>query len=391
MPGALLQMLSQQRVMIMDDPTNRVFLTETMQRWIEFLQQQGACNIDADTGGIGSFGGFGVTPAADPPASDFMTPQTDSGLIVATGPDAPGFLHNQLTNDVSKLGPDVARLAGYCTPKGRLLATLLLWKTGDDIFLQLPRALQPGIQKRLQMFIMRAKATLRDEADTRVQLGLAGPAATTVLGTWFAALPEGPYHKVDTEAGTLIRFADTYDSGSASSPIARYTWITDAQTLENAWPVLSAVLQPAGADAWMLAGIRTGIPVITAATQEKFVPQMINFEAVGGVNFQKGCYPGQEIVARSQYLGKLKRRMQPATVPGTAAAGMELFSDDDPEQACGMVVNAAAINAGSSACLVEIKLAALGFPVHLGAADGPLLAFYSLPYVLSDADRPDLR
>ena len=385
-------MLLQQRVMIMDDSTTCVFLTETMQRWIEFLQQQGAGGIDTDTGGIESFASFGTTPAASTPVSDFMTPLTDSGLIMASGADAAGFLHNQLTNDVSKLGLDQARLAGYCTPKGRLLATLLLWKTGDDIFMQLPRALQPGIQKRLQMFIMRAKVTLLDQAETRVQLGLAGPAATKVLSTWFAALPEGSYGKVDADAGTLVRLADTSVPGSPGNPIARYVWIAAVQTLENAWPALSAVLQPAGAAAWTLAGIGAGIPVITAATQEKFVPQMVNFEAVGGVNFQKGCYPGQEIVARSQYLGKLKRRMQPATVAGTVAtAGMEVFSDDDPGQACGMVVNAAPLDAASSACLVEIKLAALDFPVHLATPDGPLLTFHPLPYVLADAERPDLR
>ena len=366
-----------------------------MQRWIDFLQQQGACDIDAATGAIG---GFGAVPAAVTPLADFMTPLTGTGLLVVAGADGPGFLHNQLTNDVSHLGPDEARLAGYCTPKGRLLASLLMWKTGEDLLLQLPRSLQAGIQKRLQMFVMRAKATLRDATDTQVQLGLAGPAATAVLGTWFPALPAAPYRKVDAGAGTLIRLADTGAvdgigavAGSVGTSVARYVWIAPPQSLEDAWPTLAAMLQPAGSDAWALAGIRAGIPEITAATQEKFVPQMINFEAVGGVNFQKGCYPGQEIVARSQYLGKLKRRMQPATVAASAAAGMDVFSEDDPEQACGMIVNAAAIDAGNSACLVEIKLAALDFPVHLGSAGGPLLHFHALPYVLADAERPDLR
>lgn len=356
---------------------------------MDFLGQQGARDIDADTLAIG---GFGSVQATTTPVTDFMTPLTDCGLIAAAGADAPTFLHNQLTNDVAHLGLAEARLAGYCTPKGRLLASLLIWKSSDDILLQLPRSLQGAIQKRLQMFIMRAKATLRDAADTRVQLGLAGPAAAAVLANWFDALPGGPYRKVDADAGTLIRLADTGDSGGAlAAGVARYVWIADVQTLEDAWPTLAGVLQPAGANAWTLAGIRAGVPVITPATQEKFVPQMINFEAVGGVNFQKGCYPGQEIVARSQYLGKLKRRMQPASVAAIAAAGMEVFADDDPGQACGMVVNAAAIDTDSSACLVEIKLAALDFPVRLGASDGPLLTFQALPYALADADRPDLR
>lgn len=360
-----------------------------MQRWIDFLKQQGASDIDAETLAIGR---FGTAPAAATAATDFMTPLTDSGLIAAAGADAPTFLHNQLTNDVEHLGQTQARLAGYCTPKGRLLASFLVWKSHDEILLQLPRNLQPAIQKRLQMFIMRAKATLTDLAPLHVQLGLAGPAAAGVLPNWFASLPDAPYGKVDSAAGTLIRLADTGHTGSTTANgIPRYLWITAAQTLEDAWPLLAGVLQPAGAAAWALAGIRAGVPEITGATQEKFVPQMINFEAVGGVNFQKGCYPGQEIVARSQYLGKLKRRMQPATVAAAAAAGMEVFSEDDPEQACGMVVNAAAIDAGSSACLVEIKLGALAFPVHIGSSTGPLLTFQALPYALADAERPDLR
>lgn len=360
-----------------------------MQPWMDFLERQGAGDIDAETLAIAR---FGPAQAAATPLTDFMTPLSDYGLIVAAGADAPSFLHNQLTNDVANLGLDMARLAGYCTPKGRLLASFLVWKTGDEILLQLPRSLQAAVQKRLQMFIMRAKAMLTDASATRVQLGLVGPAATAVLATWFPALPEQPYDKTDAAAGTLIRLADTGATGEPDTAgVARYVWIADAQTLQDAWPTLAGVLQPSGATAWTLAGIRAAVPVITPATQEKFVPQMINFEAVGGVNFQKGCYPGQEIVARSQYLGKLKRRMQPATVAGIATAGMEVFSDDDPGQACGMVVNAAALDADSSACLVEIKLAALDFPVHLGAGDGPVLRFQPLPYALADAERPDLR
>ncbi len=118
---------------------------------------------------------------------------------------------------------------------------------------------------------------------------------------------------------------------------------------------------------------------------------MVNFELIGGVSFKKGCYPGQEIVARSQYLGKLKRRMMHATIDGVdvadAAAGVEVYSSTDPEQACGMIVEAARINAHSCACLVEIKLAALESSVHLGAAQGPRLTFRTLPYSLEDMVR----
>ena len=372
-----------------------------MQSWIDFLKQHGARDIDAATLAIGGFGDA-TSASSVTPATNFLVPLTGFGLMAATGSDAPTFLHNQLTNDVEHLDLTQARLAGYCTPKGRLLATFLMWKSAQTILLQVPRQLQPAIQKRLQMFIMRAKATLADVSDLHVQIGLAGPAASAVLAHWFGTLPATPYAKVEGDAGVLIRLADTGPvddansaedaTATAAAKIARYLWITDVASAQAAWPILTAALQPAGAAAWQLAAIRAAVPLVTAPTQEQFVPQMINFEAVGGVNFQKGCYPGQEIVARSQYLGKLKRRMLPAIVDtADVAAGMEVFSSTDPDQACGMVVNAAPTSATASACLVEIKLASVETSVHLGSIDGPLLRFHALPYPLADADRPDLR
>ena len=362
-----------------------------MQSWINFLEQQGARFATPPSLAIEV---FADGPNADaPPFTNFMAPLTEYGLIAATGADAASFLHNQLTNDVEKLDAAQARLAGYCTPKGRLMATFLVWKSGESILLQLPSALLPALQKRLSMFILRAKAKLNDASTQQVQIGLAGPAAVTILQQWFNDMPAKPYAVVHAAAGTLMRLADTASIDDArAAGVARYLWITDEGSAQAAWPQLRAVLQPAGADAWYLSDIRAGVPVITGPTQEQFVPQMINFEAVGGVNFQKGCYPGQEIVARSQYLGKLKRRMMPATVASaTVAAGSEVFSSADPTQACGMVVNAAPNAPGSSACLVEIKLAALDASVHLDTIDGPMLTFHALPYALSDADRPDLR
>jgi len=352
-----------------------------MQSWQTFLQQQGAIGFDPATGNIANFGQSGPTESSgSPPATDFMTPLCDAGLIVASGADVATFLHNQLTNDVEHLTQDQARLAGYCTPKGRLLATFLIWRSGDHINLHLPRALQSTIRKRLQMFVLRAKAVLADAGDETVQLGLAGPAATAVLANWFPAMPAGPYATVQSDAGTLIRLADGADS------LARYLWVSNADTLMSAWPRLLQTLEPTGSDAWRLARIRAGIPLITEATQEKFVPQMVNFELIGGVNFRKGCYPGQEIVARSQYLGKLKRRMMQASVEAAGiTAGIEVFSSADPEQACGMIVEAAPTSAHSCACLVEVKLVALEASVHLGSAQGPQLIFGTLPYSLADS------
>jgi len=329
-----------------------------------------------------------LTPSAVLTASElgagFVAPLADQGLIALTGDESASFLHNQLTNDVEHLGAGEARLAGYCSPKGRLLASFLMWRDASSIFLQLPRAIQPAIQKRLSMFVLRAKTKLADAGEapaTAVVLGLGGAQIDAVLHTWFAALPAQPYAKIDHPLGTLIRVADAFGA-------PRYQWLMSAETAATVAPLLTAKLHVGTDQAWRLAEIHAGVPQIDAATQEQFVPQMVNFELLGGVNFKKGCYPGQEIVARSQYLGKLKRRTALATVADTAAAaGAEVFAAADPGQPCGMVVNGAPNGAGGADVLVEMKLDALEqADVRLGAADGPALTFLPMPYVLDKLD-----
>ncbi len=348
-------------------------MNATNTAWLDFLGSQGA-RLSAST--TPDVIGFHDAPA---PATNFVAPLAHLGLISASGDDAATFLHNQLTNDVEKLGTDEARLAGYCTPKGRLLATMLLWKSADAIFLQLPREIQPTVQKRLQMFVLRAKAKLADASGDVVALGLAGPAAAAALAPWFPVIPSAPLAVVHADAGTLIRLQDAGD-------LPRFQWLASPETAQQAWPRLAETLQPAGAPAWRLLDIQAAIPVVVQATQEQFVPQMINFEVLGGVNFRKGCYPGQEIVARSQYLGKLKRRMLPAVVDATGVApGAEVYASTDATQPCGQIVNAEARD-GRTHCLVELKTAVLddGASIHLGSADGPQLQIGVLPYALTD-------
>jgi folate-binding protein YgfZ len=347
-----------------------------MNNWIEHLATLGARFHQDEASQIED---FGKTLSAADLAEGMVAPVTDLGLIAVAGDDAASFLHNQLTNDVEHLGTTDARLAGYCTPKGRLQATFLMWRTGADIFLQLPRAIQPPLQKRLTMFVLRAKAKLRDatdEAATAAVLGLTGSKAAEALTRQVGTLPGAPYAKVDGDVGTVIRLADALNA-------PRYLWITSSETAIAAVPQLRETLALGGNAAWHLAAIHAGVPQVTQPTQEQFVPQMVNFELIGGVNFKKGCYPGQEIVARSQYLGKLKRRMTLATLPNAAArAGDEVFSSEDPDQPSGMIVNAAPNGLGGADALVEIKLAALEHEVRHGAAGGTQLAFLPMPYAL---------
>jgi len=305
-------------------------------------------------------------------------PLTQFGIIDVNGDDAATFLHSQLTSDTQHLDAASARLAGYCTAKGRLLASFLAWRTGGAIRLLVAQDVRAAVQKRLSMFVLRAKAKLTDASGELVAVGLAGDVRRALSGV-FDALPDGVHVKVDSPAGALIRVPD-------AAGRLRYLWIGPQAEVAARLPLLDAQLTRASAAVWDWLDIRAGEPRITQRVVEQFVPQMVNFDVLGGVNFRKGCYPGQEVVARSQYRGTIKRRTALANVAGetdTVLPGLELFHSDDAGQPCGMVVNAASAADGGVDMLVEIKLAALaGGSVHLGSGDGPVLAFLPLPYAL---------
>ncbi|WP_322091829.1 CAF17-like 4Fe-4S cluster assembly/insertion protein YgfZ [Paraburkholderia bannensis] len=300
------------------------------------------------------------------------------GVIDANGDDAASFLHGQLTNDVQHLDVAGARLAGYCSAKGRLLASFLTWKTGETIRLLISKDVQAPVQKRLSMFVLRAKAKLTDDTDKLLVVGFAGE-VRGALARVFDALPDGVHVKVDDPAGSLIRVPD-------AAGRLRYLWVGPKEAVEAKLATLDGELKAVSPAVWDWLDIRAGEPRITQPVSEQFVPQMVNYDVLGGVNFKKGCYPGQEIVARSQYRGTIKRRTTLASVAAgldAAHAGVELFHSDDPGQPCGMIVNAAAAPDGGVDLLAEIKLAALeSGSVHLGAADGPALRVLPLPYAL---------
>jgi folate-binding protein YgfZ len=309
----------------------------------------------------------------------------DWGLIRARGADAATFLHGQLTQDVTHLQPGQVRLAGYCSAKGRLLASFTVWAEdgaeGRDILLACSAELLPATLKRLRMFVLRAKCTLDDVTAQRPVWGLAGAAAAQALGA-AADAPAGQAQPL--AGGTLLRLHDARVPGAMgddAAAVPRWLWAAgdpDARPFAGL-PMLAV-------EGWQALEVLAGVPRIVGATTEQFVPQMVNLELVGGVNFQKGCYPGQEVVARSQYRGTLKRRAQVLHGGVPMAPGQELFHSADPGQPAGMVALAGALAAGHGGptgyvALAELKLAALdGGTLHLGAADGPALALGTLPY-----------
>lgn len=293
------------------------------------------------------------------------------GLIRAVGPDAASFLQGQLTQDVQSLPEGQARLAGYCSAKGRLLASFIVWREGPESFnLACSADLLPITLKRLSMFVMRAKCQLSDASGQWSLWGLAGTEAASAL----AAPPSQPAWAVSRQGE--IQAVRLPDVGGVPR------WLVAAPAAQN-FSALPALPLPE----WHWLEVRSGLVRIVAATADAFVPQMVNFELVGGVNFKKGCYPGQEVVARSQYRGTLKRRgaLLRSTVP--LQAGQEVFHSADPGQPAGTVALAAGPVAGAHLALAELKLASLGSgSLHLGSADGAALTPEPLPYTIpSDA------
>jgi folate-binding protein YgfZ len=299
------------------------------------------------------------------------------GLIAARGADTVSFLQSQLTNDARELNPERTQLSGYCTAKGRLLAIFRLFQRGDTVYLQLPYELLEATLKRLRMYVLRSKVTLEDATDTLVHIGFSGPLAETQLAEATGRAPPAVNTGAQLNEISVLRLP---------GPVPRFELIGILPALQALWERLAVNAAPVGADVWSLLDIRAGLPQVYRTSVEEFVPQMVNLPAIGGVSFQKGCYPGQEIVARMQYLGTLKRRMYLGHIdadnppaPGTSLheAGAE------STQSVGNVVNAQRAPDGGCAVLAVVVIAAAERDnIRVASADGPPLKFQHLPYSL---------
>ena len=289
------------------------------------------------------------------------------GVIRVEGEDAAKFLHGQLTQDFALLDLSEARLTAFCSAKGRMLASFIGFKRDQrEIVLVCSRDLLVPVMKRLSMFVLRAKAKLSDASETYRLCGLAGDAVTRVAG------PAGaPWSKVEIGPASVVFLYP-------SDGVARALWLAPVGE-----PL--AVAESLDTNDWLHAEVRSGIATITAPVAEAFVPQMLNYESVGGVNFKKGCYPGQEVVARSQFRGTLKRRAFLAHSDAPMVAGEEIFQADDASQPCATVVQAASAPSGGFDAIISGQVAALqSQPLRLGSAQGAVVELQAMPYPLVD-------
>ncbi len=354
--------------------------------WQDFLQQQGA---HLHNGIVQHFGDAPTELAASRDGT-VLCDLSQFGTLKVSGEDALSFLQNMLSSDVSETSAQHAQISSLNSPKGRMLASFLIWRTGADYFLHLPHSLCAAIHKRLSMYILRAKVKIEDAGEQQICLGLAGNDAEALLRHYFGSAPQNAWAVEQHDHTSIIRVG-----------VQRFQVNTTAQHAPALWQNFTRLPSPsgrakrgagaggeggaraAGSPCWDWLNIRAGIPVILPVTQEQFVAQMVNLELIGGVNFKKGCYPGQEIVARMHYLGKLKRRMYLAHIEGDTVPqpGDELYSSDMEAQASGMVVNATAAPGGGCDLLAVVQISSRDTQaVHLQSLQGAPLNFLPLPY-----------
>lgn len=293
-----------------------------------------------------------------------MLPLDGLGLIAASGPEARGFLQSQLSNDAKLISASQGQLSGYCSPKGRLLAVFTVIQLADDDFaLILPAALTTSTLKRLKMFVLRSKLVLRDASSELPALGLIGERASAALDRLGFSVPATDYGTARHEGCWLLR---------RPGPVPRFELRGSSERLSALKAALP--LPTATATDWALAELLAGIPQVTAETVEHFVPQTIDLDRAGGVSFTKGCYPGQEIVARVHYLGRVKQRLHLAGCDSHAPPGAPVFTSEPGSQAIGELMATAPLATGGYGLSFALQLDQAGrSDLRLGATDGPAI------------------
>lgn len=307
-------------------------------------------------------------------AQNVMCDFSHLGVLEITGVDAVTFLQGQVTNDARLLNENSAHYTGYCSAKGRLLALFFAFSHQQKLHLQLNQKLLEPIAKRLKMYVMRAKVSINDVSDTVVKIGLSGENIPDFLAPFFTKIPTQAYESMSAEHGTLIRLS--------SQKIPRFEVICSTEQAKIIWQALKKTCKPVGKACWEWLEIQAGIPDIYLQTQEAFVPQMVNLDLLGAINFKKGCYTGQEIVARTHYLGKVKRRTYLAhlntSTPPQANDDMTNLNNE----IVGKVVRSAPAPIGGYDILAEIRVESVESGNLL--VNGVNVEIQALPYALTD-------
>lgn len=341
--------------------------------WHSFLAEHGACFDNSAQ--------LQFSPAREETRAaaenTVMADLSQLALIKVIGVDAQDFLLSQFTNDVRAVDSGHSQISAYCTPKGRMLAIFRLFMRKDQYYLLLPRELRENIIGRLRIYVLRAQVSL-ELADDFVVIGLSGPSSASVIQAHLGEPPADVDDAVHLQDITVLRIP---------GPKNRYLLCGDIEDMKSLWTRLESELIPVGAAAWSWLDIMAGIPTVLSTTSEAFIPQMANLDILKAIDFKKGCYPGQEIVARMQYLGKLKQRMIRAHVDDNnlPLAGDSLYAPAFGDQVAGTIVDAQAAPGGGFDLLAIVQnQARTSTEIAIGAASGSRLSLKALPYNLPE-------
>jgi folate-binding protein YgfZ len=301
------------------------------------------------------------------------------GIISVHGKDAAGFLQGQFSNDVQQVDEGHSQLSAYCTPKGRILGLFRLFRRGETYYLRLPLDTIDAVLERLRRYVLRAEVTLEDATDNFIRIGVTGKEAAEELSTVIDGLPQQAGAAVQTRDLAVLRVPGVHPRFEV--------YALSYHAARNLWDTLNVRGAPVGLAAWQLTEIQAGLPNVYASTAELFIPQMLNLQLIDGVNFRKGCYPGQEIVARTQYLGALKRRMYAGRILADSrpSPGDALYTTEDSVQAAGQLVDAQPHPDGGYAALAVLQISAAETgDLHMNSSDGPVFTLEPLPYPFVD-------
>lgn len=306
----------------------------------------------------------------------YLTLLSQTGLIQVSGADHQTFLQNLTSNDIRHVSEHQYQLSGFCSPKGRLLAVFRIFQHQDSYYLTLPTNIVEVVLKRLQMFVLRSKVQLQNVSIHKYGLGLSGTNSVELIAAMTGRYLEAEdTTSITTETLSILRTA-------GKEP--RFEIFGDAENIINCWKTLQTATKIVGEQHWLLENIRVGLPVIYLQTQETFVPQMINLDLINGISFKKGCYPGQEVVARTHYLGKIKRRMHRIQFLSKSIPqpGMDLFDgQSDNTQTVGTLVEVQASNPGQYEALAVIQEDYLKSDLRFQSKQGTQVTLLDLPYM----------
>ena len=309
---------------------------------------------------------------------DILCDLSNYAVLAVSGADNSRFLHSQFINDVQSLDKNHSQLNGYCNPKGRLIANFRVFKREETIYLRLPEEMVEAVIKKLNIYKLRSQVSIKNVSGSFIRIGFSGKTADKKLAERLDTIPERVNEVHHHNNLTVIRVPGITPS---------YELYSDEADIQAIWTELDVNSAPVRTEAWKLIEILAGMPHITVPTSEKFVPQMLNYQAIDGLSLQKGCYPGQEIVARMHYLGKLKKRMYLTRIKSDhpPTANQELYSNRQGtgSRTTGNIINAERHPDGDYAALAVIQIEdAQSTDIYLGGTDGPKLEIAELPYTI---------